>query len=126
MDKLPEPHFEEDKKWPRMRVGVEEYIKNKESKFPYYFAALATASIFRYYREVFFYKKNSAFFFAVVIPTFAFTSYQLANFFVHDSHAHAARENNKKELEFRNELRAKWREAKKRNVKLSDDITLMI
>src|SRR4051812_36899950 len=126
MDKLPEPHFDSDKNWPRMRVGVNDYIKSKECKLYFYFSLFAGASIYRYYREIFFYKKNSIFFLAVVIPTFAFTSYQLANFLVHDTYAYAALTNNKSELEFRNDLKNKWKEAKRRNIKLSDDIVLLI
>ena len=59
MDKLPEPEFIPNKNWPRLMTGVEDYINSKEKNRQLPFLGFSAGSIFRYWREVTFYKKRS-------------------------------------------------------------------
>lgn len=122
MDKLPEPEFIPNKNWPRLMTGVEDYINSKEKNRHLLFLGFSAASIFRYWREVTFYKKNNLFFLGAVVPTFLFTSYQLARFLTHDPHAYAAIRNNENELKYQDEYKQLWRESKKKNVEIPDDL----
>lgn len=122
MDKLPEPSFDNDKTWPRMKVGVQTYIQEKEKNFNYFAAGLSALSIGRYWREINFYKKDHPFFLMVIIPTFLFSSYQIANYLTHDAHAYAALENNAKETQYIESYKSLWREAKKKNIEIPDEL----
>jgi len=122
MDKLPEPEFSLHKNWPRLLLGVEDYITKKESnRYPLFFL-FSAASIFRYWREVTFYKHNNAMFIFVVVPTFLFSSYQLSRFLTYDAHAYAALRNNQNELAYQEEYKALWMEAKKKNIEIPDHL----
>jgi len=125
MDRLNEPEFVNDKHWHRKKVGVESYITNKEKNMNYIFYALAALSIGRYYREITFYKKNIGMFLFAIVPTFSFTSYQISRFICRDPHAYAALENNSKEDEFINEFSAKWKESKKKQIQIPDNVILL-
>ena len=99
MDKLPEPEFGRDQNWPRLLTGTEPLLAEGKRSSMKWFAALSAISIFRYWREVTFYKKNyqqSAFFFA----GFLFASYQIAHLINEDPYILAAEENNKREEKF--------------------------
>ncbi len=122
MDKLSEPEFSSNKNWPRLKIGVEEYIQSKEKNKNLIFFGLTAASIFRYYREVTFYKKNTPFFLVAVVPTFIFTSNQMSRFFTHDSHAYAALRNNENEVKYQEEYKQLWRTAKNKNIEIPDDL----
>ena len=120
MDKLSEPEFESDLNWPRIKQGVEEYIKASETKKNAYFAFFSAASIYRYYREINFYVKNNSFFYFLIIPTFAFSSYQLATYLTYDPYAIAALKNNEMEKQYIEGLKKVWNEAKNKNIELPD------
>jgi hypothetical protein len=122
MDKLPEPHFESDKNWPRLKHGVQDFISKKQGNLWYYAAGLGAVSIGRYWREITFYKKDHPFFLFVVVPTFLFSSYQIATSLTHDSHADAALKNNEKEQKYIESYRSLWKEAKKKNVEIPDEL----
>ena len=122
MDKLSEPEFSSNKNWPRLKIGVEEYIQSKEKNRQLLFVGFSAASIFRYYREVTFYKKNLPFFLVAVVPTFIFTSYQMSRFLTHDPHAYAALRNNENEVKYQEEYRQLWKTAKSKNVEIPDEL----
>ena len=84
MDKLPEPEFKKDKSWPRLSVDVDEQIANKGKYFYPYFGGLAAISIFRYWREITFYKKDHLIFSSLIVPTFIFSSWAIAKFLTTD------------------------------------------
>ena len=122
MDKLPEPSFDNDKAWPRIKVGVNSYINDKEKNFNYFFYGLSALSIGRYWREINFYKKDHPFFLAVIIPTFIFSSLQIATYLTHDFHAYAALKNNEEERKYIGSYKSLWREAKKKNIEIPDEL----
>ena len=122
MDKLSEPEFNKDKKWPRLVTGATDFIQIKEKNRNLLFGGLAAASIFRYWREVTFYKKNSAMFLFIVVPTFLYTSYELSRFLTHDPHAYAAIRNNESEAKYQDEYKKLWREAKRKNIEIPDHL----
>ena len=122
MDKLPEPCFDNDKNWPRLKVDVHSYIQNKEKNFNLFFYGLSALSIGRYWREINFYKKDHPFFLLVIVPTFIFSSYQIANFLTHDRHAYAALKNNEEERKYIENYKSLWREAKKKNIEIPDEL----
>jgi hypothetical protein len=122
MDKLPEPEFNNDKNWPRLLTGVEEYIANKEKNRNALFALFTGASIYRYWREVTFYKNNHGTFMFLVVPTFVFTSYQLARFLTYDPNGYSALRNNQSERSYLDEYRALWKEARKKNIDFPDHL----
>jgi hypothetical protein len=120
MDKLPEPEFENDKNWPRLKLGVDDYVKKKEARLLPLTIFFASASIWRYGREIYFYKKNALFFFPVVIPTFIFASYNLARFLCFDPHAYAAQRNNINENMYIEHYRGLYKEAQRKNIAIPD------
>lgn len=122
MDKLPEPEFANDKHWPRLLLGVSDYIQEKEKNRHIIFGALAAGSIFRYWREITFYKKNNGMFLFVIVPSFLFSAYQAARFWTHDAHAYAAQLNNENEAKYQEEYRNLWREAKRKNIEIPDHL----
>ncbi len=122
MDKLPEPEFSRDKNWPRLLTGVEDFISNREKNRHILFALFSGASIYRYWREVTFYRNNHGTFMLLVVPTFLFTSYQLARFLTYDAHAYAALRNNQNEQSYQDQYRALWKEAKKKNIDFPDHL----
>ena len=122
MDKLPEPYFESDKNWPRLKLGVDDYNKEKRNNFLPYFAIFSAGSIFRYWREVTYYKKNNSFFLFVIVPTFLFSSYQLAEYFNRDVYGVAASRNNENERKYIEEYRALYREYKRKNLEIPDEL----
>jgi hypothetical protein len=125
MDKLSEPSFENDKQWPRLKLGVKEYIKDKEKYLIPTFLILAGLSCGRYYREITWYKKDLGKFYFLIVPSYIFTSLQLARWVYRDVHAYAALENNRREKQFQDELKAVWKEAKKKSVNFPDEIVLL-
>jgi hypothetical protein len=122
MDKLSEPEFESDRNWPRMKLGVEDYIAKKEKNQPIFFGLLSLLSIGRYWREITFYKKDYPLFVAAIIPTFLFTSYQISKYLVHDPYAYAALDNNEEERKYIENYRSLWREAKKKNIEIPNHL----
>lgn len=122
MDKLPEPEFIPNNNWPRLMTGVEDDINLKEKNRNLLFLGFSGASIFRYWREVTFYKKNNLYFLGAVIPTFFFTSYVLAKYLTYDPYAYAALRNNENELKYQEEYKQLWREYKKKNIEIPDDL----
>jgi hypothetical protein len=122
MDKLPEPEFQKDKNWPRLLHGVEEHIEKTEKNILPYFAFFSAASIFRYWREVTFYKKNYPIFFLVIVPGFLFSSFQLAKFLNYDTYGVAALKNNENERNFLEKTKHIVREYKKKNIRIPDEL----
>jgi hypothetical protein len=122
MDKLPETTFDNDKTWPRMKVGVQSYINDKEKNLKFLFFGLSALSIGRYWREINFYKKDHPLFLLVIVPTFLFSSYQIATFLTHDAHAYAALKNNTNERSYIESYKSYWREAKKKNIEIPDEL----
>jgi hypothetical protein len=122
MDKLPEPTFDNDKTFPRLKLGVQPYIEEKEKNLKYFFFGLSALSVGRYWREITFYKKDHPFFLLVIVPTFIFSSYQIANFLSHDAHAYAASKNNDAERKYIENYKSLWREAKKKNIEIPDEL----
>jgi hypothetical protein len=122
MDKLPEPSFDNDKTWPRIKLGVQPYIEDKEKNLKTIFFGLSALSIGRYWREINFYKKDHPFFLFIVIPTFLFSSYQIADFLSHDAHAYAAMKNNDNERSYIESYKSLWREAKKKSIEIPDEL----
>jgi len=122
MDKLPEPYFESDKNWPRLKLGVDEHNLKQRTNFLPYFAVLSAGSIYRYWREVAYYRKNNTFFVFVVVPTFLFSSYQLADYLNRDVYGVVAARNNENERKYIEEYRNLWREAKRRNLEVPDHL----
>jgi hypothetical protein len=123
MDKLPEPSFENDPKWPRKRLGAEEMLKQKKSTATKIFYVLAGLSLFRYYREITFYQHNYSKFLFLIVPTFLFSSYALGQLKI-DSYVYAANLNNQNEEEYIRQYRDLWKEAKRKNIQLPDNLIL--
>jgi|LauGreDrversion4_2_1035121.scaffolds.fasta_scaffold623924_2 hypothetical protein len=122
MDKLPEPEFQRDKNWPRLLHGVEQHIEKAEKNRLTHFALFSSLSIFRYWREVTFYKKNYPIFFMLVVPGFLFTSWELAKFINYDTYAVAALKNNEEERRYLEEAKHIVREYKKKSIRIPDEL----
>lgn len=121
MDKLPEPEFKNDLNWPRLKVGVEEYMKSKESRRNFYFLLFSTVSSLRYYREITYYRKNFLFT-AGIIPLFIISSYGMASYITSDPYAIAALENNECEKRYILKLKNLLSEAKKKGIEIPDNL----
>jgi hypothetical protein len=121
MDKLNEPSFDRDRIWPRYLLGVDEAKKNKAAKYPLYFGVLAGASIYRYWREITFYRNNWATF-ALIAPAFLFSSYMIARTLTTDPYIEAAETNNIKEKDFINEYRSLYKDAKRKGIEIPDHL----
>ena len=124
MDKLPEPEFGRDKNWPRLLTGVEELQAVSESKYQQYFVVFSAASIFRYWREVTFYKKNYLTFLGVA-GAFVFSSHNIAKFLTDDPYVLAAEENNRREREFIGQYKTQYSNAKKKNIDIPNSLVLI-
>ncbi len=125
MDKLNEPEFQTHERRPRLKMGVKDYIKNKEYGRNEMFVLLAAATIGRYYREVYFYMKNTGKF-AAIVPLFIFSSYQVARTYYLDAHAYAALINNENEEEYHQKVGDMWRAAKRNNTQVPNDIVNLL
>ena len=123
MDKLPEPEFGRDPNWPRLLTGVGPLMAQNQSKSNMYFMALTAASLFRYYREVTFYKKNYAVSAAVTLG-FIFASYNIARFLGDDPFVLAAHENNVREENFINEYTTLYKESKEKGLHLPNNLII--
>jgi hypothetical protein len=124
MDKLPEPSFERDSTWPRRMLGVEEGLKTQKRTATIWFVGLSALSISRFWREITVYKKNYPLFLAVIVPTFLFTSYNLAQFLKVDPYYLAAELNNQNEEKYIINYKALYLEAKRKNIQLPDNLIL--
>ena len=119
MDKLQEPDFTPDREFPRLLHGVEELKKAVEPKFQKYFCVLAAGSIFRYYREVFFYKGGLPQLIALSAG-FAFSSYQIARYLTEDPFVSAAEINNEREREYISKYSELYKRSKNIKKRLPD------
>lgn len=115
MDKLPEPEFTPDKKWKRLMHGTEPLLKESETSFYKWFGILTAGSIYKYWREVTFYKKNFAQF-AVIAGLFTFSSYNLAKLMTEDAYVLAAVKNNEAEREYIESYKGLSKEIKAKNL----------
>lgn len=118
MDKLPEPSFSKDPNYSRKFVGLDDYIAQRNKNYLAWLGIFSFGSIYRYWREVTFYKKDHVFFFCVIVPGFLFTSYQLAYLTAFEPYGEAAVINNEKEDEFLAEYGKYYREARRNNVEI--------
>jgi hypothetical protein len=123
MDKLPEPEFVPDKTWPRLMHGTEPLLAQSQTKFYKTFLALAGFSVYKYWREVFFYKKNFPTF-AAISTLFVFSSYNLAKLYTDDPYVLAAAQNNAEERKYINEYRTLYKQAKSKNIEIPDHLVL--
>ncbi|NCP98613.1 hypothetical protein GW820_07100 [archaeon] len=121
MDKLPEPEFGRDLNWPRLLTGVDPLIQQSNGKFNMYFLGLSVASLFRYYREVTFYKKNYAMAAGVTVG-FLFSSYNIAKFLCDDPYVLAAAENNVNEEKFISEYTSLYKNAKEKGLHIPNNL----
>jgi len=121
MDKLPEPEFGRDENWSRLLTGVEEQMAVCETKYFKLFPVLAAGSIFRYYREITFYKKNYVTSFGI-FAAFLFSSHNIAKFLSEDPFLLAAEENNKREQEFITSYKALYSNARRSNLDIPNGL----
>ena len=122
MDKLPEPELGVDKNFPRKKTGIEPYVEKSNRKFLMYFATLSCLSIYRYWREIYFYEKKPTIF--IIVPFFLFSSYNISKFIADDAFIYAAIRNNKEEDEFKTEYAKLYKEAKLKNIHVPDDLLI--
>jgi hypothetical protein len=121
MDKLQEPAFTSDKEFPRLLHGVEELKNSSYVNFQKYFLAISAASIFRYYREVYYYQRNFPKFLAIS-AAFTFSSYQLAKYLTEDPFVVAADMNNQNEREYITRYGDLYRKARQSNITIPDHL----
>lgn len=121
MDKLQEPEFRADQEFPRLLHGVEELKNSSYVKFQKYFFVLSAASIYRYYREVYFYQGNFPKFLAVA-AAFTFSSYQIAQYLTEDPFVLAAELNNQREREYITRYGELYRRAKHKKITIPDNL----
>jgi len=121
MDKLPEPDFGRDLNWPRIKTGVEPLLAQSNKKANMLFLGLTAASLFRYYREVTFYKKNYMMSAGVALG-FIFASYNLARFLSDDPYVLAAERNNHSEEKFIVEYTTMYKESKEKGLNIPNNI----
>lgn len=123
MDKLPEPEFNSDKVWNRYKHGTEALLAESDKKFMYWFAGLSAVSIYKYWREVTFYKKNVGTF-AVIAGLYLFSSYNIARFMTEDPFVTAAVSNNQAESKYIEQYKNLYKEAKAKGLTIPDNLIL--
>ena len=121
MDKLQEPVFTSDKEFPRLLLGVDELKNSSYVNFQKYFLAISAASIFRYYREVYYYQRNLPKFLAVS-AAFTFSSYQIAKYLTEDPFVIAAEINNQNEREYITRYGELYRRARQSKITIPDHL----
>ena len=119
MDKLQEPDFTPDKEFPRLLNGVEDLKISALPKFQKYFLFLSAASVYRYYREIYFYKGGFPQLLAIG-AAFTFTSYQLAKYLTEDPFVVAAEMNNERERQYISRYSELYKRSKNINMRLPD------
>jgi hypothetical protein len=123
MDKLPEPEFTPDQKWKRLLHGTEPLLTESEKSFYKWFGVLTAGSIYKYWREITFYKKNYLQFLAIA-GLFTFTSYNIAKLMSEDPYVLAAVKNNEAERQYINSYRALYKEFKAKNLQIPNNLIL--
>ena len=123
MDKLPEPEFEADKNWNRLLHGTEPLLKESETSFYKWFAFLTSVSVYKYWREKTYYKKNYSQF-ALVASLFTFSSYNIARLMTEDPYVLAAVKNNENELNYIDSYRALFKEFNDKHLTLPNNLIL--
>ena len=123
MDKLPEPEFGTNPNWPRLLTGVEPLLAQSQSKANMWFLGLSAASLYRYYREVTFYKKNYVMTAGVTLG-FLFASYNIARMIHDDPYVLAAQKNNRREEEFINDYITLYRSAKEKGLAVPHNLVV--
>ena len=121
MDKLQEPQFESDHNWKRLLLGTEPVRNQMDDKAQNLFLILSGLSVFRYVREVTFYKKNY-FSTLFICSGFILSSYNISKFFKEDSYVVAAEENNKNELNYIREYKNLFIEARDKKLELPQNL----
>jgi hypothetical protein len=121
MDKLPEPEFESDKIFPRIKLGVEKDLPAMRNNYLKYFLAIAGISIGKYYRDITFYDKNFVKFLAIA-SVFGFAAHSIASYLAYDPYHLAALKNNQKEEEFIRRYGELLREYQNKNIKVPQDL----
>ncbi len=121
MDKLPEPEFGRDANWPRKVTGVKPLLTAGRKKSTLFFFGLSALSLFRYHREVTFYKKNYPVAAGVTFG-FLFASYNIAKFLAEDPFVLAAEENNKREQAFIDEYLGLYHSAREKGLVVPNEI----
>jgi hypothetical protein len=121
MDKLPEPEFQNDKMFPRLKLGVENDLPAMKKKYLFFFATIAGISIGKYYRDITFYDRNFAKFLAIG-AVFGFAAHSIASYLAYDPYHLAALRNNQNEEEFIRKYGELLREYRNKNVKVPEHL----
>jgi len=119
MDKLNEPEFPRDKNWPRIFLGTQELRSKQDTKYTKVLLVFGGFSVFRYLREVTFYKKNYLQT-AAFIPLFLLSSHWIAQNWAYDPYLIAAERNNEKERTYITKYKSLMREAKSKGLVVPD------
>lgn len=124
MDKLDEPTYQADPVWKRIRYGAEEQIQSKQTKRHLLFWTITTLSLYRFYRERTFYNKQMDIFVGIIVPSFLFSSWQIACYLTAQPFAISTVKNNGLERSFIDQYGELYKTANQKGLKVPNELLL--